>query len=359
MSESNRYITQFNKNYGYVVQIPRNSYTKRYVGIYDTIEEARVARDEALLKLEKYKNVKINPVEQTTPLTYADLEESKAPSSISIGGTSFTSSEDIDTSKPKVSVEDKRSVVNRRVPYNWQSSEAPDIILIMGDIHFPYHHQDAIDFLEKTINTFRPDVIVNVGDEIDSNALSFYPQNPALHNATTELKYARECLKDLDSVIGSIPVLSCESNHTSRMYRKAKNAGIPKDLILPYEQALGVDWEWHKDIVLPMTNKTDIMFSHTKGNNTLLAGQQSGMNLVCGHFHKRANIMYWTDMRGQEYFVAQCPCLIDFDSPAYSYDENSANRPVLGAMVIVDSRPYIIIMSLDSKGRWDGQVLGV
>ncbi len=291
---------------------------------------------------------------------YKEAKLKDKASGIMIGGVSFSDVNDINTTrKPpkKLTPGEEADVTRVRAPYKWEG-EAPENILVLADIHFPYHHKDALRFIEAVVDVIEPDVVVNVGDEVDSHSLSFYPMHPALSNATLELKYARQCLADLDSILPDVPILCCESNHTSRMYRKGKSAGIPKELILPYEEALGVDWIWRKDIVLPLPNGTECLFTHTKGSNTLMAGQSSGMNIVAGHYHKRGSVMYWTSHTRQAYFAAQVPCLIDFDSPAYSYDENSTNRPNLGVMVITQGIPHIITMYTDSDGNWDGNILG-
>lgn len=278
------------------------------------------------------------------------------PLGILIGGVDL--SVPSDEAKAALSMDDRDKVTRSRAAQTLQCDPV-DRIMLFADMHVPYHHPDAIDFLEAVAEKFSPEMFINLGDEIDSHALSFYPMHPNLANATLELKMAREALGAIDSrVIKSTPCYSVESNHTSRMYRKAKAAGIPKELILPFEDALGVDWKWSKDIVVPLPNGTDLFCTHHKGSNTLAASQSIMSNMIAGHYHKRGGTMWWSNTKCQLFFASSCPCLIDFESPAYSYDENAMVRPNLGCMVVIDSIPHHIMMNVDENNRWDKKIWG-
>lgn len=234
--------------------------------------------------------------------------------------------------------------------------KAPANIMLISDIHFPYHHEDALAFIKEVYDVYSPEMVVILGDEIDSNALSFYPYHPSLANASLELKQSKALIKELDNIIEDSVVLAVESNHTSRVYRKGKSAGIPKEMILPYDQLLGVDWKYAKDWIIPLVNGTSLLFTHQKGMTTRLAGQAAGSNIAAGHFHKRGGVEWWTTNRNQEMFSISCPCLIDFNSAAYSYDENSINRPNLGVAVIENGMPYVHPMFVNKDNRWTGEL---
>jgi predicted phosphodiesterase len=40
-------------------------------------------------------------------------------------------------------------------------------ILVISDMHIPYHHKDSIKFLKEIKKEFKPDTIINIGDSID------------------------------------------------------------------------------------------------------------------------------------------------------------------------------------------------
>ena len=54
-------------------------------------------------------------------------------------------------------------------------------ILVISDMHIPYHHKDAIKFLKEIKKEFKPDTVVNIGDSLDFHAISMHDSNPDLY----------------------------------------------------------------------------------------------------------------------------------------------------------------------------------
>src|ERR1700744_5264876 len=99
-------------------------------------------------------------------------------------------------------------------------------ILCIPDIHFPAHHPDVFRFLKAAKRKFKPDEVVNLGDEIDAAGLGNWDHNPDQPSAGDELKEAIKLMKELYKIFPEVKV--CVSNHTDRIYRKPFAAGIPK-----------------------------------------------------------------------------------------------------------------------------------
>ena len=70
-------------------------------------------------------------------------------------------------------------------------------ILCISDLHIPYHHPQAFDFLKALKKKIKPDLIVNGGDELDKHALSFHDSDPDLPSAGDELKQSKKYLSGL------------------------------------------------------------------------------------------------------------------------------------------------------------------
>jgi hypothetical protein len=45
-------------------------------------------------------------------------------------------------------------------------------ILVISDQHAPYHHIDTLDFLKAIKLKYKPDCVVNIGDEMGIRALT-------------------------------------------------------------------------------------------------------------------------------------------------------------------------------------------
>ena len=44
-------------------------------------------------------------------------------------------------------------------------------ILVISDMHIPYHHKDSIKFLAEIKKQFNPDKIINIGDSLDRKSV--------------------------------------------------------------------------------------------------------------------------------------------------------------------------------------------
>lgn len=223
-------------------------------------------------------------------------------------------------------------------------------VLVIGDLHFPYHHRDTFDFLKAIKKEFKPDRIISIGDEIDGSSFSYHESNPDLYSPGHELALATECIKELESVFPVVDVL--ESNHGSLMWRKQVSAGLPKAFFKDYREVYGVkNWTWHFDLTIKLSNGTHCYLHHGKRTNSLAVSQSMGMSCIFGHFHEKFEIQYWANSLGL-YFVAQTGCLVDDDSLAMAYNNVNMKRPILGSLMIINGQPKLVPMILNSRGRW-------
>ena len=86
-------------------------------------------------------------------------------------------------------------------------------ILVISDMHIPYHHKDSFNFLKEIKKEFKPDTIINIGDSLDFHAISMHDSNPDLFSAGHELKEARKFVKELEGIFPM--VTEVDSNHSS------------------------------------------------------------------------------------------------------------------------------------------------
>ena len=65
-------------------------------------------------------------------------------------------------------------------------------VLVISDLHFPYHHKDTFPFLSKLNKVYKPDTIVMIGDEMDWHSINVsHVINPDLPSPADELLGAR------------------------------------------------------------------------------------------------------------------------------------------------------------------------
>ncbi|WBF78461.1 hypothetical protein [Cronobacter phage EspYZU13] len=228
-------------------------------------------------------------------------------------------------------------------------------ILVIGDLHAPYTHPDALAFLEHVRDSYGPDMCIQVGDETDGHAISFHDSDPNLDSAGVELEKAKVVLENLHELFPNL--LVCDSNHGSLVYRRAKAHGLPVQFIKKYRDILFPEhgapaWSWADAWVLN-TPLGPVRFQHQVSGDFMLNASHERTSLVLGHEHGRFEVQYAASSTAL-YFGAYAGCLIDRKSMAFAYGKLTRKKPILGCMVITDGCPQLIPMLMNEDGRWVG-----
>jgi len=231
-------------------------------------------------------------------------------------------------------------------------------ILAIPDLHAPYQHVDALDFLQDVRDMYEPDLVVNLGDALDFHNISFHDSDPNLYNAGGELHHAQLVMSDLEKLFPEMYIIG--SNHGDLPLRRFVANGLPRQLLKSFNEiyAVGDGWKFVPDLTIKVKGRNipDLYFVHAIRKNALQVAQQRGQRFICGHFHENFEVRYagnpnsllWAVMSG---------CLIDKKSYAFAYNKLNLQRPILGCTVVEDGFPTLIPMVLDSGGRWIGEVL--
>lgn len=229
-----------------------------------------------------------------------------------------------------------------------------DTVLIIGDLHAPYMHKDAIKFLKAVKAKYKPTSVVFMGDEVDAHATSYHEHDPDLASAGDELKQAIKQLTPLYKLFSKAVVL--ESNHGSLVHRKALTAGLPSAVIKHYRDMLEAPkgWDWKYDHIIK-TSLGDIYCHHGKSGTWEKLSKNMAMSSVQGHFHNKFYISYWSSPNAL-YWDANAGCLVDNKSRAMNYGKNNLQKPIVGCMVVINGIPQLIPMILLRNGRWTGKL---
>jgi hypothetical protein len=228
---------------------------------------------------------------------------------------------------------------------SYEARKDNSCVLIISDMHIPYHHPRLIEFLTEIKKKYKPTRVIGVGDELDKHSLSFHDSDPDLFGAGHELEAAKETIKQIHKLFPEMDLV--DSNHGSMIYRKAKHHGIPRSYIRSYNEVLGVGdgWKWHHDLTIILPDGQPCYIHHGKSADGLRLSQAMGMSCVQGHFHEKFGISYWANPLGL-YFSMQVGCLIDDDSYAFAYNNVNIKRPIIGLGLIVDGIPVLEAMKL-------------
>lgn len=228
-------------------------------------------------------------------------------------------------------------------------------ILVISDMHMPYHHQDSFRFLKAIRDKYKPSRVINIGDEVDNHGISFHDADPDLLSPGDELIEAQKCCKKLYNIFPKMDLV--DSNHGSLAYRRAKAGGIPRHFIKEYNEVLKIKdgWAWHDEILVKIHQKQDILFRHQFSANVLKAAEQLGTSCVQGHYHSKFEIGYTSSPRSLNWGMT-VGCLIDHRALAFEYNKLQHKRPILGCGFIEHGIPRLIPMYLNDKSRWVGKI---
>lgn len=225
------------------------------------------------------------------------------------------------------------------------------VILAVPDIQAPFQHIDTLDFLEAVKKHYKPDVHVNMGDEVDFHALSDYTPDPDGYSAGHEFEKALEFLRCYYELFPKAQV--CISNHTIRPLKRAFKHGIPKAFLRTFSEFLEAPrgWEWAEKIEID-----GIIFEHGESFGGVRAPMKHALanmkSTVIGHHHSIAGVEYFAN--GEKLiFGMGTGCLIDVTSYAFKYGSKIKTKPILGVGIIIDGIPRFVPMLLKSNGRWD------
>ena len=223
-------------------------------------------------------------------------------------------------------------------------------ILVISDMHLPYQHKDAIQFLKEIKKEFKPDFVVNIGDLLDFHAINMHTHDPDLYSAGMELDRSKEYIKEIESIYPE--VTEVDSNHSSLVYRRALKYGMSKQFLKPYGEFLGTrKWKWVDDLTLTMSNGQRCFFTHGRSADILKVSQAMGMSAVQGHYHTKFVISWWANPDNL-FFGMNVGCLINQKSMAFSYAKNFRTRFILGCGIILNGYPRLLPMVLNNGGRW-------
>lgn len=175
-------------------------------------------------------------------------------------------------------------------------------LVILSDLHVPYHDESAITAAVESAKRMQPDTILLNGDLCDMSAIGFWEKDPAEKDFAGELKAVREFLVYLRAVFPKVRLILKIGNHEERffsyMWRKAPEMSeVFSDMhSLLHGDKVGLEVVGDKRII--QAGKLAILHGHEygKGNNPVGAARwaflKGGEIVVIGHFHRTSEFSF-------------------------------------------------------------------
>lgn len=230
------------------------------------------------------------------------------------------------------------------------------IVLVVPDLHLPFQHKDAFDFLELAKATFKPTDVVCVGDIVDAHANSRYDHDPDGLSPGDEVSLTADYIDELAAIFPEMKI--CSGNHDLRLHKAAYKAGIPARGMKSLEEIYGFPEGWTLEDYVVIDG---VAYEHgdrfgAGAMSHVKAAKSNMRSTVIGHTHVTFGVEYMAN-RDKLIFAANVGCLVDVHSYAMAYGKAYAGKPILGCMLVRDGVMAVPTpMLLDKSGRWVGGI---
>lgn len=211
-------------------------------------------------------------------------------------------------------------------------------VLVISDLHAPYHHPRAFRFLRMMRRKYKTDCTVCIGDEADAHAWSRWGKSPGAKGAGDELTATRAALRELMRFDDTIQF--CTSNHVARAYKQIAELGVPGEFVRPWNEVLDapVGWTWADSVYVD-----GVRYFHGDGYGGAQVQRNAAFdtrgNVVLGHVHTAAGVQYHSTGSSVIWGMS-VGCLIDFRCPAYDYARKHRQTPIIGCGVVLNGVPH-------------------
>ena len=114
--------------------------------------------------------------------------------------------------------------------------------LVISDMHLPYQHEAAFDFLDSLNNYYDFKYILNVGDLYDHHAGSYHESEPGAYSPEEEFMWAAHYAAMLQGIFPKMVITT--GNHDAIPQRKLKSCGLPSSMLSDYNAMYTTDEGW-------------------------------------------------------------------------------------------------------------------
>lgn len=236
-------------------------------------------------------------------------------------------------------------------------------ILIVPDVHAPYHDEAAFQLMMDVARELKPETVVVIGDLADFYAVSFHSKDPdRISGLRDELKVVKGKRAELES-LGAESYIFCEGNHETRLGRYLRDKAPELFGIVDVPTLLGLDrWEF-----VPYRNHTKrgaVHYTHDTG----VAGRYAAFktldtyqhSVITGHTHRMVYVVEGNAV-GEVKLSAQFGWLGDVNQIDYMHRAKAKKDWALGFGVGYEDRQtghtfYVPIPIVDYRCVFNGKL---
>ncbi|MBK7864363.1 MAG: metallophosphoesterase [Archangiaceae bacterium] len=214
--------------------------------------------------------------------------------------------------------------------------------LVLGDIHAPYHHRRALEWVYRLADKMKPDRVVQVGDLRDQFSFSRYPKVLKM-SPEKEMELASAAVSKIWAHFKGLSNFQLVGNHDDRLLKKVLSDSpelaslVGKSFREMYTfPGVTTVYDSRQELILD-----GVIYQH--GHRSKL-GDHARFNqrsTVCGHSHN-GGVVFMRNLKGV-YWELNAGYLGDVRSPAFGYhSQKRMHTCTLGVGLIDEHGPRFI-----------------
>lgn len=217
--------------------------------------------------------------------------------------------------------------------------------VVLGDVHAPFHHVEAMKFAIDVIADLKPARVVQVGDIRDMFSWQKYPRSHNVFTPKEELELGTKACRDMWSAVQSashgVQCYQILGNHDARPYKRVLETCPELEMFIDLKPLYTFPGVTLIEDPREELELDGVFFHH--GYNTRPGGNRDFMNAcaVTGHSH-RAGVFYRSIWGGHMLWELNSGTLGDSASKGLSYTPQKHTQQTLGVGVIDKYGPRFI-----------------
>ena len=210
--------------------------------------------------------------------------------------------------------------------------------LVFGDLHAPYHHERAIEFLQHVHARYKcRERVYCVGDLFDFHSMSRHTTELDSSSPDVEYHKALAFAEELSTVFPDGTLVL--GNHDRIPQRQMKEASLSHGLLKGLNELYGLPDTWKIEHLYSVIDDgdLDVLLEHGVNSTGQLGAINTAMskqsNYCQGHMHSFAGVNYRASHFSLRWGM-NTGCLVDNTSLAMRYGKYAKNKGVLGCGLV-------------------------
>lgn len=214
-------------------------------------------------------------------------------------------------------------------------------ILVLGDTHHPFANWQAITQAATFSKSYKPDMLIQMGDLFDAYNWSDYLKHPDAPNAEDEWSRTVRDVKRMQEMFSHVKrAVVLRGNHEDRIYRRFQMAGIPRAMMRqPHDFFAAPGWQWWTNDDPFIIDKIAFRHGHEESGTAVQKAKALGMSVVQGH--DRGGYLEHIIVMGRQTFGVGAGAMCDLNAVSTRYGAKHMRKMWTGFLAITDRVPHL------------------